>query len=193
MQTFEDFKLSLRVDHFRNFGKVKSSIFFKLFNRKYKFLFLLRLCHFIYYRRTKHVIVKVIYRVFLFFYNRAQEHFGVEIEPWTKIGKGLFLPHLNGIVLNPNVVIGDNCTILQQVTIGNNGFKGLNDLAVIGDNVQIGAGAKIIGPCTIGSNITIGANAVVTKDILDNQVVGGIPASLLSNKVSKIHNQYLGE
>jgi serine O-acetyltransferase len=193
MQTFKDFKSSLRADHFRNFGKVKSSIFFKLFDRKYKLLFLFRLCHFIYNFRARHVVFKVMYRIVLFFHNRLQGKLCVEISPETKIGKGLFLPHPNGIVLNPNVVMGDNCTILHQVTIGNNEFKGLNELADIGNNVHIGAGAKIIGPCKIGHNVTIGANSVVTKDVLDNQVVGGIPARVLSNKITEIYNEYLGE
>lgn len=193
MQTFNEFKLSLRTDHFRNFGTVKSSIIFKLFNRKYKLLFLFRLCHFIFNYRSRHVVFKLIYRFVLFFYKRIQCKLCVEIEPWTKIGRGLFLPHPNGIVLNPNVVIGDNCSILHQVTIGNNGFKGMNELAVIGNNVQIGAGAKIIGPCKIGNDISIGANSVVTKDILDGQVVAGIPVKVLSNKVPEIYNEYLGE
>jgi len=139
------------------------------------------------------VFFKLLYRFFLFFYNRVQYKLCVEIEPRTRIGKGLFLPHPNGIVLNPNVVIGDNCSLLHQVTIGNNGFKGMNDLAVIGNNVQVGAGAKIIGPCKIGNDISIGANSVVTKDILDGQVVAGIPARVLSNKISAIYSEYLGE
>ena len=95
--------------------------------------------------------------------------------------------------MNPNIVIGDNCTILHQVTIGNNSFKGVEKLAVIGNNVQIGAGAKIIGPCKIGSDISIGANSVVTKDISSGQVVGGVPAIVLSNKVADIYCQYLGK
>lgn len=193
MQTFKDFKLYLRADHYRNFGKVKSSIFFKLLNRKYKLLFLFRLCHFVFYYRNRHVVFKILYVFFVFFYNRIQCKLCVEIEPRTKIGKGLFLPHPNGIVLNPNVVIGDNCSILHQVTIGNNGFKGMNNLAVIGNNVQIGAGAKIIGPCKIGNNISIGANSVVTKDILDGKVVAGIPARVLNNKIPVIYNEYLSE
>jgi serine O-acetyltransferase len=193
MSELQKLYLTLRTDHFRNFGKLKSSIAFKLFSIKYKFIFLFRLCGFIYQRRHKNVILKIIYKVLYFLYNHYQLKLGVEIEPRTCVGKGLFLPHPNGIVINPEVIIGDNCTILHQVTIGNNGFKGLNELANIGDNVQISSGAKIIGPCIIGNNVTIGANAVVINNIGHDQVVGGIPARFLSYKVSPVHNLYLGK
>ena len=80
------------------------------------------------------------------------------------------LPHgLNGIIIHPETVIGENCIIYQQVTIaGENGRS-----AVIGDNVSIGAGAKIIGAVKIGSNVIIGANTVITKDCPDDSKVVG--------------------
>lgn len=91
------------------------------------------------------------------------------------------LPHgLVGIFIHPSAKIGKNVTIYQQVTIGENGFG--SKAAVIGDNVVIGAGAKIIGPVNIGDNVIVGANAVVTNDISKNQVVGGIPAKILYSK-----------
>ena len=86
----------------------------------------------------------------------------------VNIEGGLLLPHPNGIVLHPDVVIGANCLIFQQVTI-TSGVK-------IGFHVDIGAGAKIIGPLSIGDNVRIGANAVVTKDIPSDCTVCGIPA-----------------
>lgn len=86
------------------------------------------------------------------------------------------LPHgLNGIIVSHYAKIGVNCTIYQQVTIaGENGGA-----ASIGDNVTIGAGAKIIGKIKIGSNVKIGANAVVVKDIPDNCTAVGIPARII--------------
>ena len=78
------------------------------------------------------------------------------------------LPHgLNGIVVSHNAVIGKGCWIYQQVTVG----EGKNGAPRIGDNVMIGAGAKIIGGIRIGSNVTIGAGCVVAKDIPDNATV----------------------
>lgn len=80
------------------------------------------------------------------------------------------LPHnLNGIIIATEAIIGKNCTIMQQVTIGKNGKD--EGAPTIGDNVFIGAGAKIIGPINVGNNVKIGANAVVVKDIPDNATV----------------------
>ena len=90
----------------------------------------------------------------------------------ARIGKGLRLPHLLGIVISGNAIIGENCTIMHQVTIGVDGFK--SDLAPkIGDNVFIGAGAKIIGNVSIGNNVVVGANSVVSKSIPDGMTVVG--------------------
>ena len=87
---------------------------------------------------------------------------------------------LNGIVIHYNVSIGRNCTICQQVTIGD---KNKDDCNVhIGDNVYIGAGAKILGHITIGNNVTIGANAVVLRDVPDNSIAVGIPARIIKSK-----------
>lgn len=82
------------------------------------------------------------------------------------------LPHgLNGIIVSHNAVIGENCTIFHQVTIG----EGRGGAPTIGDNVLIGAGAKVIGGIHIGSNVKIGAGCVVMQDVPDNTTV--IPAA----------------
>lgn len=87
--------------------------------------------------------------------------------------------HLNGIIISHYAHIGKNCTIFQQVTIA----EGENHKsATIGDNVMIGAGAKIIGNVKIGDNVKIGANAVVTKDIPSNCTAVGIPARPINIK-----------
>lgn len=87
------------------------------------------------------------------------------------------LPHgLNGIIISYYAVIGKNCVIRQQVTIAQNNN---NEAPIIGDNVVIGAGAKIIGNVKIGNNVIIGANAVVTKDAEDNRTVVGVPARVI--------------
>jgi len=98
----------------------------------------------------------------------------------TKIGKGLHIPHPIGIVINGKAKIGDYCTIMQQVTIGNK----LEDEKVpeIGNNVFIGAGAKIIGDIKIEDNVIIGANSVVTKNVSKNCIVAGVPAKLIGKR-----------
>lgn len=94
------------------------------------------------------------------------------------------LPHgLNGIIVSYYAKIGRNCCIRQQVTIAQNDD---NKAPTIGDNVVIGAGAKIIGDVHIGNNVIIGANAVVTHDVMDNCVVGGVPARIIRKLGEKI-------
>jgi serine O-acetyltransferase len=98
---------------------------------------------------------------------------GAEIDLNSTIGGGLLLPHPNGIVIHPAAVIGPNCMIFQQVTIGTTARGGY---PVIGGHVDIGAGARILGPVTIGDHAVIGANAVVLCDVPAYGRAVGIPA-----------------
>jgi serine O-acetyltransferase len=93
---------------------------------------------------------------------------GAEIDLSCNIGGGLLIPHPNGIVIYPGSTIGVNCLIFQQVTLAG--------IIELGYHVDIGAGAKLIGPLKIGNNVRIGANAVVTKDVQDGITVAGVPA-----------------
>ena len=105
---------------------------------------------------------------------------GVEIHPGAKIGKGLFIDHGMGIVIGETAVIGDNCTIYHGVTLGGRGHsKGQRRHPVIGDNVLVGAGAKLLGPITVGNDVSIGANAVVLHDIPDYATVVGVPGKVV--------------
>lgn len=97
---------------------------------------------------------------------------GADIPLNCDIGGGLLLPHPNGIVIHPQAKIGVNCLIFHQVTIGTS--NGLGP-PVIGDHVDIGAGAKILGPVQIGSYAKIGANAVVLCDIPSGTTAVGVP------------------
>lgn len=88
-------------------------------------------------------------------------------------------PHgLNGIIVSPNAIIGERAYIYQQVTIGDDG-RGEYNAPVIGDNVVIGAGAKIIGKIRIGNNVKIGAGAIVVEDVPDNATVVGPKARII--------------
>ena len=99
-----------------------------------------------------------------------------DIEPRAKLGKRLMLPHPNGVVIHEDAVIGDDCMIMQQVTIG---MIGDGEVPTIGNRVYIGAGAKIIGKLAVGDGARIGANAVVTKDVPPGCTAIGIPARVI--------------
>jgi serine O-acetyltransferase len=98
---------------------------------------------------------------------------GAEIPLNARIGGGLLIPHPNGIVIHPGAVIGPNCLILQQVTIGTLADGGL---PVLEGHVDVGAGAKILGPLRIGAHAIIGANAVVLKNVPEGATAVGVPA-----------------
>jgi serine O-acetyltransferase len=98
---------------------------------------------------------------------------GAEIDLNCTIGGGLLLPHPNGIVIHPDAVIGPNCLIFQQVTIGTTARGGC---PVIGGHVDIGAGARILGAVLIGDHAVIGANAVVLCDVPAYGRAVGVPA-----------------
>ncbi|WP_420383836.1 serine O-acetyltransferase [Novosphingobium sp.] len=100
---------------------------------------------------------------------------GADIPLNSQLGGGLLLPHPNGIVIHPSATIGPNCLIFQQVTIGSTE----RGVPTIGGHVDIGAGAKIIGPVTIGDHAIVGANAVVTIDIPAGRTAVGVPARIL--------------
>lgn len=117
-------------------------------------------------------------------YHRLSVKLGFSI-PYNKTGAGLAIVHYGTIVIASNVRIGCNCRIHAGVNIGAN--AGETQAAVIGDNVYIGPGAKIIGNIIIGDNSVIGANAVVTKDVPPSVTVGGIPAKVISENDSSKH------
>lgn len=104
---------------------------------------------------------------------------GADIPINTKIGGGLLIPHPNGIVIHPSVTIGPNCLILQQVTLGSN-ERG--DTPILEGQVDIGAGAKLIGNIRVGKHAKIGANAVVLTDVPAYATAVGVPARIILKK-----------
>jgi serine O-acetyltransferase len=105
--------------------------------------------------------------------------FGITIGSSARIGRRLSIEHHGCIVIHGATVIGDDCLIRHGVTLGNTGSDDATGAPRIGNRVQMGAGAKVLGSITVGSNVIIGANAVVVHDVPDNSVVGGVPARIL--------------
>ena len=110
---------------------------------------------------------------------------GISIPYAVTIGKQFYIGHFGGIIINANVVIGDNCNISQGVTIGVSGRGENRGVPSIGNNVYIGANAVIAGPITIGDNCVIAANTLVTKSMDANAVVAGVPGVIVNYKGSK--------
>lgn len=102
---------------------------------------------------------------------------GVDIHPDAKIAGGFVMPHPLGVVIHKSAVIGTNCMLMQQVTIGQTAND--CDVPILGDNVYVGAGAKIIGKVNIGDGVSVGANAVVVSDVPAGATAVGIPARII--------------
>ena len=119
--------------------------------------------------------------------NVCQILTGAEIHYNSNIGKGFKIAHPNGIVVGAHVVSGNNLTIFQGVTIGARIIMQQDPIKspkarypIIGNNVILYAGAKIIGSITLGDNVTVGANSVVLKSVPDNATVVGIPGRIIA-------------
>ena len=111
--------------------------------------------------------------------QRAVRKTGIEIHPAAKIGKGVFIDHGAGVVIGETAEVGDNCTIYQGVTLGGTGKDKGKRHPTIGNNVLIGAGAKVLGPFIVGDNVKIAANAVVLNEIPANSTCVGVPARVV--------------
>ena len=113
---------------------------------------------------------------------------GIEIHPAAKIGKRFFIDHGMGVVIGETTEIGDDCTIYQGVTLGGTGKDVGKRHPTLGNNVMVGAGAKVLGPVEIGSNSKIAANAVVLHPVTENSTAVGIPAKVVRRDGKKITN-----
>jgi len=108
---------------------------------------------------------------------------GIELPCEVEIGRNFVIDHFGGIVVSGYAKFGDNCRIRNGVVVG---LRRVSEprAPVIGDNVDIGTGAKVLGPITIGNNVLIGANAVVLTDVPDNCIAAGVPATIKQRRNS---------
>ena len=134
------------------------------------------------YHKTKGGWHKLAYWYHWYRYKKLSFNLHITLYPNT-IDGGLRIYHSGSFIhIGPNFRIGKNCTLLPGVVFGNKQEEETDGLTIVGDNCYFGLNAKIFGPLTIGNNVTVGANAVVTKDIPDNAIVVGIPAKILRFK-----------
>lgn len=160
-------KLMMDLHRWRDIGHMQGSDFSVLAQllwtkKEFRNLFIYRNRH------------RKVYRYWIAFWYRPMDTLFIET---PEIGGGLFIQHGFATMIAAKS-IGENCWINQQVTIGHTG-KGC---PVIGDNVMITCGAKVLGDITVGDGAVIGANAVVVKDVEPGAVMGGVPAQVIRKK-----------
>ena len=118
---------------------------------------------------------------------------GIEIHPGAKIGKGLVIDHGTGVVIGETAEIGDNCTLYQGVTLGGTGKDTGKRHPTLGNNVLVGAGARVLGPMKIGDNSKIAANAVVLEEVPPNCTAVGVPARVVKRDGVRVGNSDLDQ
>jgi serine O-acetyltransferase len=131
------------------------------------------------YRRANWFYRHGMFTVARIISQRSRRKTGIEIHPGATIGKGLFIDHGMGVVIGETAVIGDNCLIYQGATLGGTGKDKGKRHPTLGDNVLVGAGAKVLGPFCVGNNVKIAANAVVLNAIPDDCTAVGVPARVV--------------
>ena len=173
----------LRADLYRYAGRVGAGPFWRhyLFTPGYQYTVLMRTAG---YLKTKPLMAVGLYPLAKWLLLRCRYKYGIAIPEYTVAGPGLFINRFGGIYINGDAVIGANVNITHGVMLGQTNRGARAGSPTIGDRTFLGAGAKIMGGITLGSDSAVGANAVVTKDVPEKGVVGGIPAKLLSQQGS---------
>lgn len=137
-----------------------------------------------FHAREFHRVSHTLHRWHIPFFPRLISHVGrfftgIEIHPGAKIGEGLFIDHGMGVVIGETAEIGDNCTIYQGVTLGGTSLQHKKRHPTLGNNVVVGAGARLIGAITIGDNVKVGAGSVVISSVPHNATVVGVPGRVV--------------
>ena len=117
----------------------------------------------------------------LYLQSQSSRIFAVDINPAARIGNGLMIDHGTGVVIGETAVVGNNCSILQNVTLGGNGKETGDRHPKIGDHVLLAAGAKVLGNITVGHCSKVAAGSVVLKDVPSNKTVAGVPAKIVGD------------
>jgi serine O-acetyltransferase len=127
------------------------------------------------YRVRPSLLRKFFSLIYKIWFKFAQIVTGIELPCEVEIGRNFVIDHFGGIVISGYAKFGDNCRIRNGVVVG---LQRVDEpcAPVIGNNVDIGSGAKVLGPIKIGNNVVIGANAVVIRDVPDNCIAAGVPA-----------------
>lgn len=157
------------------FGVVRESFYVR------KYLLVLRKLEYYINVRTHFVggyLMRIYYTIK---WKRLSNKYGIYIHPNT-VGKGLYIPHFNGGIQLNCISMGEFCSVSSSVVVGNKGTQ--DNRAIIGNNVELTIGCKVIGKVVLGNNVIVAPNSVVIKDVPDNAIVSGVPAKQINK-----HNQ----
>lgn len=139
-----------------------------------------RLGHWIWYADNQYkALLRLLRPLYIIGKRLIEIYSGISLSTQARIGGGLYINHFGSIFVGASI-LGENCNLSHEVTIGVAGRDQKRGLPIIGNRVYIGAGAKILGLITIGDDVAIGANAVVTHDLSDCAVAVGVPAEIIS-------------
>jgi serine O-acetyltransferase len=138
--------------------------------------------------RQRPVIRAPLFRLYVTLFRWVRNHYGIEL-PWmTRVGQRFRIGHQGGIVIHPRAQIGDDCCIRQNVTIGAATADRSSEAPTLGDRVEVGAGAVIIGRITIGDDVRIGPNAVVMTNVPAGSTAFAAPARIIPRRDAPVAN-----
>jgi serine O-acetyltransferase len=129
----------------------------------------------------------------LYLQSRASEVFQTDIHPAAKFGKGIFLDHATGLVVGETAVVGDDVSMLQNVTLGGTGKEAGDRHPKISSGVMIGAGAKILGRIVVGENARVAAGSVVLRSVPPHATVAGVPARIVRTETPEHPSQTMDQ
>jgi serine O-acetyltransferase len=179
LRSFAELKRYLAADLYRYSGNTSARSFVKnfVFTPGFKCTVWIRLCG---YLKVAPYGLKLLYPLVKYMLLRCRYKYGITIPEYTVIGPGLFINRFGGIYFHGDVVLGRNVNVTHGVVLGYSN-RGRNQGApVIGDEVFLASGAKVIGGVKVGNRVCVGVNSVVTRDVEDNAVVVGLPAKPVS-------------
>lgn len=166
----------IKSDLFRYCGGTSVNDFRKtLINPGFRYMFILRHLKSI----RKNLPLKLLLALIK---HRLTKKYGFQIPTKTKIGPGFYIGHFGTIVINENAIIGTNCNITHNVTIGRANRGDKKGAPILGDKVWIGTGCVIVGKIKIGNNVLIAPNSFVNIDVPDNSIVIGNPAKIIKKE-----------
>jgi serine O-acetyltransferase len=179
LRSLSELKRYLKADLYRYAGSTGAKAFLRhfLFTPGYKYTVWMRSAGYLKVRKSTRY---TLYPFFKWMLLRCRYKYGIAIAENTVIGPGLFINRFGGIYLNADAIVGSNVNFTHGIMLGQHNRGPMMGSPVVGDRVFLASGSKVIGRVRVGNDAVVGANAVVTKDVPDMAVVGGIPAKVLT-------------